>query len=132
MAISQKLRFEVLRSDHFTCQYCGRRAPDVGLQVDHITPRAAGGTDDRANLTTSCVDCNQGKSANPLIDMEEFYHHHRRIVALIEGALRGELPFDYIKSPSHVFAWAGVCKLMDDYHPESPYRKQQDTESPVN
>jgi len=39
-AISKKLRFEVYKRDKFTCQYCGRKAPDVILEIDHINPVA--------------------------------------------------------------------------------------------
>ena len=34
--IGKKMRFEVFKRDKFTCQYCGRKAPDVILEVDHI------------------------------------------------------------------------------------------------
>lgn len=68
MTISKKTRFEIFKRDSFTCQYCGRSAPDVLLQVDHIQPRSKGGTDDLLNLVTSCVDCNQGKKDRLLSD----------------------------------------------------------------
>jgi hypothetical protein len=68
MAVTKKVRFEVFKRDKFTCQYCGRQAPDVVLQCDHIHPRAKGGTDDILNLVTSCVDCNQGKKHRTLSD----------------------------------------------------------------
>lgn len=42
-SISKKLRFEVFKRDKFTCQYCGRKAPDVVLQIDHISPVSKGG-----------------------------------------------------------------------------------------
>lgn len=29
--VSNELRFEVFKRDKFTCQYCGRKAPDVVL-----------------------------------------------------------------------------------------------------
>lgn len=64
--ISKKLRFEVFKRDSFTCQYCGRKAPDVVLQCDHINPVAAGGGSDILNLVTSCFDCNSGKGARSL------------------------------------------------------------------
>jgi len=67
-ALSQKTRFEVFKRDHFTCQYCGRKAPDVVLQVDHIVPVANDGKNDILNLVTSCVDCNSGKSDRKLDD----------------------------------------------------------------
>lgn len=61
MSVSKSLRFEVFKRDSFTCQYCGQRPPEVVLEVDHIEPRAAGGSDDFLNLITSCWDCNRGK-----------------------------------------------------------------------
>ena len=60
-AIPKKVRFEVFKRDKFTCTYCGRKAPDVVLEVDHIIPVAEGGKNDIMNLTTSCRDCNRGK-----------------------------------------------------------------------
>jgi hypothetical protein len=38
----------------------------VLLEADHIVPQAAGGSDDMANLITSCQTCNRGKSARLL------------------------------------------------------------------
>lgn len=64
MAVSRRLRFEILRRDNHTCRYCGRSAPEVKLTVDHVVPTALGGTDDPSNLVTACADCNGGKSAN--------------------------------------------------------------------
>jgi hypothetical protein len=64
------VRFEVFKRDDFTCQYCGRKSPDVVLEVDHIIPLAEGGpTEDLLNLTTSCWDCNRGKGARLLGDV---------------------------------------------------------------
>lgn len=65
MAVSKSLRFQVFRRDGHTCQYCGGRPPDVALVVDHVVPAALGGSDEPANLVTSCRDCNTGKSATP-------------------------------------------------------------------
>lgn len=61
-AISKKLRFEVFKRDSFTCQYCGNKAPDVILEIDHINPVSKGGKNSILNLITSCFDCNRGKS----------------------------------------------------------------------
>ena len=63
MAISKRMRFEVLRRDKHTCRYCGQTAPDVKLAVDHVLPTALGGTDDPNNLVTACTDCNNGKTS---------------------------------------------------------------------
>ena len=51
--LSKKIRFEVFKRDNFTCQYCGRKAPDVVLEVDHIIPVAKGGKNNIMNLITS-------------------------------------------------------------------------------
>lgn len=68
MAVPKKVRFEVFKRDKFTCQYCGRKAPDVVLECEHIEPRAEGGSDDIINLVTSCQGCNRGKGPVPLDD----------------------------------------------------------------
>ena len=69
--ISKKLRFEVFKRDSFTCQYCGRKAPDVVLEVDHIKPVAEGGKNTLLNLITSCQECNRGKGKRMLTDHQE-------------------------------------------------------------
>lgn len=63
MAISRRLRFEILRRDGHTCRYCGAMAPDVPMTVDHVIPVTLGGSDEPANLVTACQDCNAGKSS---------------------------------------------------------------------
>jgi len=67
-SISKKTRFEVFKRDSFTCQYCGRSAPDVLLQIDHIEPYSKTEDNDILNLVTSCSDCNLGKGAKSLQD----------------------------------------------------------------
>lgn len=67
-AVSKKLRFEVFKRDSFTCQYCGRKAPDIVLHIEHITPVSKGGKNTLMNLVTSCVECNLGKGARTLSD----------------------------------------------------------------
>lgn len=67
-SVSKKLRFEVLKRDKFQCQYCGAKAPDALLHVDHIEPVASGGSNDIVNLVSACAGCNLGKGAAPLDD----------------------------------------------------------------
>lgn len=64
MAVSRRLRFEILRRDNHQCRYCGSTAPDVKLTVDHVVPVALGGSDEPSNLVSACADCNAGKSAS--------------------------------------------------------------------
>lgn len=69
--ISKKTRFEVFKRDNFTCQYCGRTAPAVVLEIDHINPVKNGGDNNIMNLITSCFDCNRGKGKRTLTENEE-------------------------------------------------------------
>lgn len=63
MAVSRRLRFEILRRDNYACRYCGASAPDVKLTVDHVVPTSLGGRDEPANLVAACAPCNAGKSS---------------------------------------------------------------------
>lgn len=63
MAVSKRLRFEILRRDNHACRYCGLTAPDGWLEIDHVVPKALGGTDEPSNLCAACVDCNAGKGS---------------------------------------------------------------------
>ena len=65
-SLSKKTRFEVFKRDGFICQYCGNSPPAVILEIDHIKPFKAGGSNEIDNLLTSCFDCNRGKGANTL------------------------------------------------------------------
>lgn len=67
-SLSLKARFEVFKRDNFTCQYCGKSAPETVLHVDHIVPISGGGDNEILNLITSCFDCNMGKKARELGD----------------------------------------------------------------
>lgn len=64
--ISKGLRFRIFERDSFTCQYCGRKPPEVVLELDHIHPCCEGGDNSEANLISSCADCNRGKSGRVL------------------------------------------------------------------
>lgn len=64
--LTKRLRYEILRRDGHTCRYCGGKAPDVELHVDHVIPQALGGTNDPGNLVAACKDCNSGKASIPV------------------------------------------------------------------
>src|SRR5574344_570940 len=93
-SIKKSVRFEVFKRDSFTCQYCGKTAPDVVLHVDHIKPVSKGGENDLLNLITSCADCNLGKGARELSDdsivakqreqLEELAERHQQLQMMIE------------------------------------------------
>lgn len=63
MAVSKRVRFEVLRRDNHTCRYCGANTDDGPLTVDHVVPVSLGGSDDPSNLVAACRDCNAGKAS---------------------------------------------------------------------
>ncbi|MFB6961869.1 HNH endonuclease [Streptomyces sp. NPDC056309] len=63
MAVSKRMRYEVMRRDGFRCRYCGADSSKAELTVDHVTPVALGGSDDPSNLATACEPCNSGKTS---------------------------------------------------------------------
>lgn len=97
IGIGKALRFEVLKRDKFTCQYCGAAGHEVPLEIDHIRPVKDRGNNEFSNLITACRACNSGKGCRPLGDkvsiidpspsfdvtwdaihaeVERFTHHH--------------------------------------------------------
>lgn len=84
MTISLKLRFEVFNRDEFTCQYCGRKTPEVILELEHVIPISKGGTDEIDNLITSCFECNRGKGASLLDNILKDKDIHDETVLLAE------------------------------------------------
>jgi 5-methylcytosine-specific restriction enzyme A len=59
-----KLRKRILERDKYLCQPCRRQQRIVpARQVDHVLPKAKGGTDDPANLQAICDPCHLAKSA---------------------------------------------------------------------
>ncbi len=62
--VSDRLRFRIMKRDHFKCQKCGRSPatdPTVILHVDHMKPWSKGGKTSEDNLETLCSKCNFGK-----------------------------------------------------------------------
>lgn len=95
--VSKKLRFEVFKRDSFTCQYCGQKAPDVVLEVDHIEPLSEGGETDILNLITACKSCNRGKSNIRLTDAEVLNKKRKQLELLQERREQMEAMFEWQK-----------------------------------
>lgn len=60
----EKVRMYQKVADDITCAYCGLRsgdAPHIEFHIDHIWPRALGGTNDDENLCDACAPCNHRK-----------------------------------------------------------------------
>ncbi len=64
MATPGKIRrdLRIFQRDKFRCVYCGYTGKTFEtwryLTIDHLNPRASGGTEDDGNLVTACMDCN--------------------------------------------------------------------------
>lgn len=65
-----KLRKQALERDKWLCQHCLKQGMPTPLgvkprdhEVDHVTPKAKGGTDDLSNLQSLCPDCHHEKTA---------------------------------------------------------------------
>lgn len=104
IAIGKKQRFEVFKRDSFTCQYCGSKAPDVVLHVDHINPVSKGGENEIINLITSCVACNLGKSDRLLTDKTSIEMQRKQLEELAERRDQLEM----------MLAWRDSLKGLDD------------------
>lgn len=94
-AIPNKVRFEVFKRDKFTCQYCGRKAPDVVLNIDHIKPVAKGGTNEIMNLVTSCFECNNGKRDKCLSDDSSISMQMEQLSLIEERAQQLEMLYEW-------------------------------------
>lgn len=55
------VRYEVLKRAKYRCELCGAHEEQAALHVDHILPRAKGGSDDLSNFQALCVTCNTNK-----------------------------------------------------------------------
>ena len=70
------------------CVYCG--AEHTPLNLDHIIPRAAGGSDRVSNLTLACIPCNQAKGSRSLaVFLAHDPEKLRRILARARAPLAG-------------------------------------------
>lgn len=67
--IGKKMRFEIMKRDGFACIYCGRKPPEVSLEIDHVVAIATNGAHHPSNMVTACCDCNRGKGKRSLTDI---------------------------------------------------------------
>lgn len=94
-SVGKKVRFEVFKRDSFTCQYCGKTAPEVVLELDHINPVASGGGNDMLNLITACKDCNRGKGARDIDDNAVITKQIKQLSELNERKEQMKLMLDW-------------------------------------
>ncbi len=73
-----KTRLRILSRDGHSCRYCGTAGEDWEMVVDHVIAVARGGSNEDANLVTSCLRCNALKWAHPAGFMIEQAPEHLR------------------------------------------------------
>jgi ATP adenylyltransferase len=61
-AISDILRYRVLKEAKGRCSLCGVTSKEAMLDIDHIIPRSKGGKTVYENLQVLCAKCNRSKS----------------------------------------------------------------------
>lgn len=54
-------RKNLCRRDGLRCQYCGRKPTIEELTIDHVVPRAQGGSTGWTNCVLACAACNRRK-----------------------------------------------------------------------
>jgi 5-methylcytosine-specific restriction endonuclease McrA len=66
--IRTERRHAIYRRDDYRCAYCGHRFKSQlsRLTLDHVQPRAKGGSNRNSNLVTCCDDCNLAKGKKTL------------------------------------------------------------------
>ncbi len=81
-----EVREYVLLKWHHQCAYCDAR--DVPLELDHVQPRAKGGSNRVSNLTLACTSCNQRKGNQ---DVRDFLKGQPERLARLLGHLKAPL-----------------------------------------
>lgn len=66
--------------EHFdcTCVYCGKSYDINDITLDHVRPRAHGGSDTTNNVVACCLECNQEKGTTEWQQFIERYSNPLR------------------------------------------------------
>jgi len=81
-----EIREYLLAKWNHACAYCGVK--DVPLNLDHIVPRARGGSNRVSNLACACIKCNEAKGARPV---EEFLAERTAVLARVKAQAKRPL-----------------------------------------
>ncbi len=107
----------IYERDGYTCGHCGlgvaptSKAPGEKLQLDHVEPWSAGGSDRSDNLRTLCGPCNEDRSN--FVD-----NYPPRLIGVTRRCFwcrrrRGALPDLYIEADvgdlDRIPAYCGAC-----------------------
>lgn len=100
----QEVRQYVFTRAGYQCAYCG--AKDVPLEIEHITPRAQGGTNAPSNLTAACRPCNQRKGNQRL---EDFLKRKPAILRRIKSQMKSPLKDAAAVNATRWRLWEDLC-----------------------
>ncbi|MBF9058172.1 HIT domain-containing protein [Rhodobacterales bacterium HKCCSP123] len=92
-------RYEVLKRAKYRCELCGAHEDQIALHIDHIVPRARGGSDDLSNLQALCMTCNTNKRDNDDTDFRGMLNSYDDREG---GCLFCEVPADRIISENEL------------------------------
>lgn len=81
-----EVREYLLNKFNRCCTYCG--AKDTPLEVEHVRPKAKGGSNRVSNLCLACRDCNEKKGIRPI---EDFLAHKPDLLSRILRQLKASL-----------------------------------------
>jgi 5-methylcytosine-specific restriction endonuclease McrA len=81
-----EVREYLLNKFNRCCTYCGVK--DVPLEVEHVRPRAKGGSNRVSNLCLACTSCNKAKGARSI---EDFLAHKPELLLRILRQLKAPL-----------------------------------------
>lgn len=105
------VRYEVLKRAKYRCELCGAHEDQIALHVDHIVPRAKGGSDDISNFQALCLTCNTNKRDTDDTDFRGVLQSYE---TRSDGCLFCELGSDRIVAENE------LCVAIRDAFPVTP------------
>lgn len=105
------VRYDVLKRAKHRCELCGAHEGQAALHVDHIVPRAKGGSDDISNFQALCLTCNTNKRDRDDTDF-------RDVLASYE--VRDQTCLFCTINPNRIIAENELCYAIRDGFPVTP------------
>lgn len=100
-----EVREYLLEKFNHTCVYCGAR--NIPLQVEHVIPKALGGTNRVSNLVLSCGPCNLSKGKQRV---EDFLSAKPTLLKKIKAQLKTPLKDAASMNSTRWELWRRLCK----------------------
>jgi hypothetical protein len=101
-----EMREYLLEKFNRTCAYCG--AKNIPLQVEHVIPKAKGGSNRISNLTLACDVCNKAKG---VLSLEEFLKDKPALLKKIKAQLKTPLKDAAVVNATRWELWRQLAAL---------------------